>query len=938
MCRSAFVRCLSVFSVTFSIALGAPVPGSSQQAEEEALINAPDHPLLQGLEWRSIGPVGQGGRVDDIAVHPTDNRIYYIGFATGGLWKTVNHGTTFTPIFDTYGTHSVGALALAPSDPDVLYVGTGEANNRQSSSFGEGVYKSTDGGVSFTHVGLRETQSIARALVPPTDPDVVWVAATGHLFGPNPERGVFKTTDGGQSWRKVLYVDEDTGATDLVLDPSNPDVLLAATYQRRRTACCFVGGGPGSGIWRSGDGGETWTKVEGNGLPNGTLGRIALSMTPADPDVVYAQIEVAADMEEPLTDEEAEEWERLAEADSLPPDPQWSGVWRSDDKGATWEFRSNENGRPMYFSQIRVSPADPDLVYTVDQRIAKSRDGGVTWETLRGYGHVDQHALWIDPANHDHLVTGNDGSVDVSWDQGETWESLRTWAVGQPYHASVDMRRPYHVCTGLQDNGSWCGPSLVREGPILAQDWYGVGGGDGFYTAVDPTDPSMIYSESQNGRIRRVNMRLGDTEGIRPQAPDEDDPEDTNIVPAPPVDTEIRWNWNTPFILSPHNPQTIHTGGNRFFTSRDRGETWTMSPDLTKNVNRDEVEVMGVGNDIPRCRQNERGAECTLSRNDGVGAWSTMVSVAESPLVPGLLWAGTDDGNIQVSQDGGATWTEVSRNLPGGTTRYYVSRVEASYFDPGTAYVSIDRHKSDDLQPYVYVTRDYGRSWSDISSNLPGHGNVNTVRQDPRNPSLLYVGTEFGFFISLDEGGSWQSFMPGLPVVRIDDVLVHPRENDLVLATHGRSVWIMDDVTALQALTDEVTSSDVHLFEPREAVLWKEDVRQDREVPGNKNWTGSNAPAGTAIQYYLASDAGGDVTIQISDPISGEVVRDLEGTGQAGLNRIQWDLSTNPDEEDEDDDEGPPVDPGVYRVTLSVNGVEHSALVTVLEDVWLVTP
>lgn len=940
MLRSAIVRHLPLSLIVLSAILGPPSTGSSQQPEEDAMIHAPDLPILQGFLWRSIGPVGQGGRVDDIAVHPDDGRIYYVGFATGGLWKTTNHGTTFTPIFDTYGTHSIGDLALAPSNPDVLYVGTGEPNNRQSSSFGDGMYKSTNAGESFTHIGLRETQTISRVLVHPTDPDVVWVAANGHLFGPNPERGVFKTTDGGQTWRRVLFVDEDTGATDLVLDPSDPDNMFAATYQRRRTACCFVGGGPGSGIWRSGDAGETWTKVEGGGLPGGTMGRIALAMTPADPDVVYAQIEVAADREEALAEEAAEEWERLAEADSLPPDLQWSGVWRSDDKGDTWEFRSNENGRPMYFSQIRASPQDPDLVYTVDQRIAKSRDGGQTWETLRGYGHVDQHALWIDPANHDHLVTGNDGSVDVSWDQGETWESLRTWAVGQPYHVSVDMRRPYYVCTGLQDNGSWCGPSLVREGPILPQDWYGVGGGDGFYTAVDPTDPSMIFSESQNGRLRRVDMRLGDSEGIRPQAPEEDDP-DTNIVPAPPVDTEIRWNWNTPFILSPHNPQIIHVGGNRFFTSRDRGETWTMSHDLTKNVDRDEVEVMGVRNEIPRCRQWTRGAECTLSRNDGVGAWSTMVSVAESPLVPGLLWAGTDDGNIQLSQDGGATWTEVSRNLPGGTTQYYVSRVEASYFDPGTAYVSIDGHKSDDLRPYVYMTRDYGASWTDITSNLPEYGNVNTIRQDPRNPSLLYVGTEFGFFVSLDEGGAWHRFMPGLPVVRIDDVVVHPRENDLVLATHGRSIWIIDDMTALQELTDEVTASDVHLFEPREAVLWKEDVRQDREVPGNKNWTGVNAPAGTAIQYYLASEPAGDVTIQISDAISGDVVRDLAGSALAGLNRVQWDLLTNPEEPEEgeeQEDEGPPVGPGVYRVTLKVDAMERSALVTVLEDVWLVTP
>jgi len=932
VCRRLSFRSL-VAVLAVLVGPAATMGPLAAQEDADEVVNAPDHPLLRGFRWRSIGPTGQGGRVDDIAVHPDDTRVFFVGFATGGLWKTINHGTTFEPVFDRYGTHSIGDLAIAPSDPDVVYVGTGEPNNRQSSSFGDGLYKSTDGGETFTHSGLRETQTIARVRVHPDDADAAWVAANGHLFGPNPERGVFKTTDGGESWEKVLYVDENTGATDLVLHPTNPDVLYAATYQRRRTACCFVGGGPGSGIWRSTDGGESWTRLEGGGLPRGTMGRIALATTPAAPDMIYAQIEVAADREEPLTEEELEAWERLEDADSLPPDPEWSGVWRSSDQGDAWDFRSNENGRPMYFSQIRVSPEDPDLVYTVDQRIAKSTDGGVEWETLSGYGHVDQHAFWIDPENHDHLITGNDGGIDMSWDQGETWESFRAWAVGQPYHASVDMRRPYYVCTGLQDNGSWCGPSSVREGPILAEDWYGVGGGDGFYTAVDPTDWTIVYSESQNGNIRRTDLREGDSDGIEPEMPDEDDPLDTNIRPHPaPGTEEIRWNWNTPFILSPHNPKTIHTGGNRFFTSRDMGETWRMSPDLTKDVDIGEVVVMGVQMNTTDCDQEDRGIDCILSRNDGVSDWSTIVSVAESPIVPGILWAGTDDGNIQVSRDGGATWTEVSRNLPGGTTQYYVSRVEASWHDSATAYVSIDGHKSGDMSPYVYRTRDFGQSWTEITSNLPAYGNVNTVRQDPVNPDLLYAGTEFGFFVSLDEGGSWQRFMPGLPVVRVDDVLVHPRENDLVLATHGRSVRILDDVTALQGMTGEVMAAEVHLFEPRDAVDWKEDIRLDREVPGNKNWTGENAPEGTFIQYVLGSPAD-DVRIQITDPVTGEVVRDLEGTGLEGLNRVQWELETNP--EDEDDDEGPPVGPGTYRVTLTVGGITRSATVRVLEDVWM---
>jgi photosystem II stability/assembly factor-like uncharacterized protein len=933
-------------SLFLLVAVWADPNTTTAQDTDEALVNQSDNQLLRPFRWRSIGPIGQGGRVDDIAVHPTDTRTYYVGFATGGLWKTTNNGTTFDPIFDEYGTHSIGAIGIAPSNPDVIYVGTGEANNRQSSSFGAGVYKSSDAGASFEFMGLHETQSIARVIVHPTDANTVWIAASGRLFGANPERGVFKSTDGGRSWNHVLAVDENTGATDLVIDPSNPSRLFAATYQRRRTECCFVGGGAGSGIWASDDAGESWSRLEGNGLPVGTMGRIALATTPADPDVIYAQIEVAADKVDPLTDEDRAAWEALAEDDESPPDPQWNGVWRSTDGGSSWQFRSNENGRPMYFSQIRVSPSDPDLLYTVDQRVQKSRDGGQTWETLSGFGHVDQHALWIDPADHNHIMIGNDGSVDITYDQGETWESLRSWAVGQPYHASVDMQRPYWVCTGLQDNGSWCGPSSNRGSDILPQDWFRAGGGDGFYTQIDPTNPDIVYSESQNGNVRRMDLSTGEQVTIRPRGQGGrgggrgGGNAESNIRPAPPEGTQIRWNWNTPMLLSPHNPSTIYVAGNRFFTSRDRGDTWSMSGDLSKNVNRDDVVIMGVPNDVPRCRQLDRGVDCNPSRNDGVSNWSTGASVAESPVVPGVLWFGSDDGNIQVSQDGGATWTEVSRNLPGGTTQYYVSRVEASHFDAATAYVSIDGHRSDDLRPYVYVTRDYGQSWESISSNLPEYGNVRTVRQDPRNSRMLYAGTEFGFFISGDEGQEWHRFMNGLPVVRVDDVLVHPRDNDLVLATHGRSVYVMDDVSALQQTAMDSLAPAAHLYPPRDAVAWRQDRRRSRSVTGDKGWTGESAPPGTAIHYWLA-EADDDVSLTISDAITGELFRSLDVSGVVGMNRVQWDLRGESPAGGRGGRGGfggggaPQADPGVYRITLSAGGSEHSTTVRVLEDIWM---
>ena len=913
---------------------------SSAGDAQETVVNQSNDPILQSFSWRGIGPIGQGGRVDDLAVSKENPHVYFVGFATAGLWKTKNNGTTFKAVFETHPTSSVGAVAISDADADIVWVGTGEANNRQSSSFGAGVYLSTDAGETFDLAGLEETQSISRILTHPTDPNVAWVAANGHLFGANPERGVYKTTDRGSSWEKVLYVDENTGATDLIIDPSNPDVLFAATYQRRRTACCFVGGGPGSGIWHSSNGGNDWSRVEGNGLPKGTMGRIALATSQANPNVIYAQIEVAQDKEESLSSDEASEYQRLAQEDALPPDPEHNGIWRSTDKGSTWEFRSNENGRPMYFSQIRVDPMDPNLVYVVDQRVHKSTDGAQNFTTLEGYGHVDQHAFWINPENSNHIMIGNDGSLDVSYDQGETWESFRNWEVGQPYHASIDMRRPYYVCTGLQDNGSWCGPSSVRGEQILSEDWYRVGGGDGFYTAVDHTDHQQLFSESQNGNIRRVNLETGEQISIRPQPPRND--QDSNISPAPSRDLEIRWNWNTPFILSPHNQRVIFAGSNRLFKSLDQGRTWTMSPDLTKNVDRDEIEIMGQYNSLPRCRPWIRGEECILSRNDGVSQYSTIVSIAESTLMPGVLWVGTDDGNIQLSRDGGNTWTEVGTNIPGGTHNYYVSRVEASHSDPGRAYASLDGHRSDDLRPYIYMTHDFGETWTSIESDLPSYGNVRTIREDPQNSDLLYAGTEFGFYISLNGGDNWHKFMNNLGTTRIDDVIVHPRDNDLVLATHGRSVQIMDDITPLQGLNAHVLEKDVHLFEPREAVLWKQDRRFSRSVTGAKIWQGKNAPQGTMISYYLKDETNGATNITVTDLSTGETFREIEGSTNKGLNRVAWDLrGTAPPIEESVNrgffgrNQAPTAEPGTYRITLEVNGESLSQLVDVLEDVWM---
>jgi len=961
----------------FSLTLLALAAALGVEAQDSAVVNAATDPMLRGFRWRSIGPTGQGGRVNDIAVVETNPSVQYVAFATGGIMKTTNNGTTWKPVFDTYSTHSVGDLALAPSNPEILYVGTGEPNNRQSSSFGDGMYKTTDGGRSFTQVGLRETQSIARVIVHPRDPNTVWVAAVGHLFGPNAERGIYKSTDGGATWRKVLYIDEHTGATELVIHPRDPNILLAAMYTRRRTSWGFAAGGPQNGIYRSINGGETWTRVNGGGLPRGVTGRIALDIARSNPNVVYAQIEVGP------SGEPVQAGARSTGApgggggggggqqQNLPPDDQVSGIWRSSDGGRSWSFRSNENQRPMYFSQIRVDPNDENTVYVAGVQARKSTDGARTFTTLSGLGHVDHHAIWINPANSRHVLYGNDGSIDVSWDAGETWESLRNWSMGQPYHASVDMKRPYTVCTGLQDNGSWCGPSSVRSGPILGWDWYRVGGGDGFYTQVDPGDPNTMYSESQNGNINRLDLRTGTTTSIRPRAPIRGPDGGVtfgaaggpNVFPTPEPGTVFRWNWNTPIQISPHDASTIITGANRLFISRDKGTTWWVSSELTRAVNRDEREILGLKGSLPSCSR-QRAGTCINAKNDGVSFFGTIIAVAQSHISPDVIWVGSDDGNVQVTRDGGRSFTEVGRNIPGGTREYYVSRVEPSYFDLGTAFVSLDGHRHDDLKPYVYVTRDYGATWTSITSDLPATGNVNSIRQDPRNPNLLYAATEFGFFTSLDEGRRWKRFMTNLPVVRVDDVIVHPRDNDLVLATHGRSIWILDDVTPLQQLSPQVQREAVTLFEPRSAVRWREDIRLRRSVTGRKHFEGENAPAGTAIAYHLANAASGEVTITIRDLGSGGFVRTLTGGREAGLHRVQWNLCSdlrqvqggqggfgggggggNPCSQGggggggggggQGARVGTLAQPGAYLVTLSVDGKEFTRTVTVLEDTWM---
>ena len=735
---------------------------------------------LDGLALRSIGPAVMGGRIDDVAVDESRPWVFYIGAASGGVWKTTNAGTTWTSLFDDQPVSSIGDVTLAPSDPEIVWVGTGEPNNRQSSTIGHGVYKSTDGGASWEHAGLADTHHIGRIVIHPTDPATVYVAAVGRLWGANAERGVFRTTDGGKSWDKVLFVDEDTGVIDLVMDPVNPRILYAAAYQRRRTPWGFSGGGPGSGLYKTSDAGETWRRLE-QGLPQGTLGRIGLDVYRGDPRVVYATVQHDAA----------------------------GGIYRSDDRGESWVKMSDLNPRPMYYSQIRIDPSDDRRLYVLGGPFYYSDDGGRTFTrntdmtpTYDVGVHGDHHALWIDPSNGGHLILGGDGGLYVSWDASVTWDKLNNIPLGQFYAIGVDMQSPYFVYGGLQDTHSWGGPSATRRHiGILNPDWDQINFGDGMYQQVDPTDPDTIYTESQGGNIVRFDRATGDRKTIKPTPPDGEDP--------------YRFHWTAPIAISPHDSNRIYLGGNRLFTSTDRGETWTRTDDLTRAEDRDALPIMGQVPD-----------ETTLSRHDGTSSWGTITTLAESPIAAGVLWVGTDDGLVQVSRDEGQTWASQAGRFPGlDDSRALVSRVVASRANPGRAYAAFDRHRLDDVIPYIYTTDDYGGSWRSIGDGLPDDaGWVNVVAEHPQNHDLLFAGTETGLFTSIDRGVTWHRLRGNFPTVPVDDLVVHPRDHDLVVGTHGRSIYILDDLAPLAELSAEVLQSSAHLFSVRAATefhRWK---------------------------------------------------------------------------------------------------------------------
>ena len=674
------------------------IVGRSEQAPAGAAFSKGP---FDSLHFRPIGPASMSGRITDLAVYESNPSIFYVGTAHGGVWKTTNAGTTFEAQFQDEGLISIGDVTVSQSNPDLVWVGTGESNNRQSTSWGDGVYKSTDGGKTFANMGLKTSRFINRIVIDPRNNDIVLVAATGSLFGPGGERGIYKTGDGGKTWKQALKVDDDTGANDLVMDSTDNRILYASMYQRRRTACCMNGGGPGSGVWKSTDGGDTWTKLS-EGLPNEPMGRIGLDVNRRRPNVLYATVEGQSPLPaarggaaQPNADEAPQGGGRGATT-AVGVDKTPTGLYRSDDAGATWRKVNNENARPMYFSQVRIDPNDPETVFYAGVKLHKTVDGGKT-VTLNATQtiHDDVHAIWIDPANSNHMIIGNDGGVAISWDSAKTWNFVHNIPVGLFYHVSYDMATPYNICGGMQDNYSWCGPSAVRGAVGIAGfNWATMQGGDGFVAIQDPTDYRIAYSESQDGNMVRIDRVTGETISIRPQ-PNAGEP-------------VLRWNWDTPLVMSPNDPKIIYAAANKVFRSANRGLNWeTQGSDLTGNANRDDIVTMGV-----------KGSDIRIAKDDGIQAWPTIISFSESAKRAGIVYAGTDDGHLNVSRDGGRSWTDVADRIPGLPKGIWVSEVVPSRFDEGTVYATFDGHRQNDFNTYIYVSRDFGNTWQTASANL----------------------------------------------------------------------------------------------------------------------------------------------------------------------------------------------------------------------------
>lgn len=869
-----------------------------------------DDLLRDGFQYRNLGPFRAGAWVSDIAVpeKPLKSHLYtfYVAARSGGVWKTTNNGTTFEPVFENQNVASIGALAIAPSNENIVWVGTGDASCARSSYWGDGMYKSIDGAKTWQRMGLIDSHHIARIVIHPTNPDVIYVAAMGHLFSTNEERGVFKTTDGGKTWSKVLYVNDRTGAVDLVINRNAPDTLYAATYECLRYPWRLQDGGPGTALYQTVDGGMNWKRLEG-GFPGGEIGRIGIDIFQRDTKVLYALVDNRN--KRAATEEEV----RQARERNIPLRERAIGgeVYRTDDAGATWRKVSTGNSdlssKTGYaFNQLRIDQNNPDRLFITGASLSSSEDGGKTWTGTdrsqqrpfrRAFG--DFRTFWIDPQNSDRMIAGSDGGVFISYDGGKTCDHLANLPLGEVYALTVDLENPYNIYAGLQDHESWRGPSNGWSGSIGMEDWTTVGTGDGMYNQVDPNDSRWLYNTQEFGRHARFDQKTRERKIIAPRRTE--------------GQSMLRFNWVAPLRLSPHDPKTLYAGAQVLFRTIDRGETWQeISPDLTTN---DPAKISPPGAAIQFC---------------------TITTIAESPRQAGVLWVGTDDGKVQVSKDGGGAWNDVTREIAqaGGPEDAWVTRVFASHHKPGTAYVAKSRHRQDDFRPFLYKTTDFGTSWAPIIGNLPARP-INVIFEDSVNADLLFVGNDMGVFVSLDGGRHWSALKGNMPVAAVHDLIVHPREGDLVAGTYGRGIWVTD-IKPLREMNKELLAQEAHFFAVKPTARRREGALGNYRLYGDRLAVTPNEPNGMTFTYYL-KEGKDKVTFTVADA-SGKIIRSLDGSSKAGINRIVWEMSDTGSRPAggfrQPTLELRTVPPGEYKVTMQFGGKQMSQKALVLSATY----
>ena len=857
----------------------------------KAQINTSMSKMLENYNWRAIGPANMGGRVTDIDGVPGDPSTFYVSGADGGIFKTTNGGVSFNPIFENQRAYSIGALTIAPSDNNILWVGTGEGDPRNSVGYGWGVYKSIDGGMSWKHLGLKNTERIKRIVVDPKNPNIACVCALGKEWGPNKERGVFKTIDGGETWEKILYIDENTGCADIAMEVNNPRIMYAGMWTFRRKPWRFDDGGKNTALYRTMDGGETWKKIM-NGLPDKDMARPGVHIAQSEPNIIYLMTEFEGG----------------------------GTAFKSEDRGENWEMVNDDpniNFRPFYYSDVRVDPNQPNVLFSISGRLSRSKDSGNTWEQIAKTVHGDHQALWIDPTNSKYILNGSDGGFQRSFDGGDSWEIINNIELSQFYQMEIDNKKPYNIYGGLQDNGTWVGPSnsLYKAG-ILKRHWKGLAYGDGYFAVPIPGEEHFVYTNLQGGVPFLVDSRYGNVQTIHPY------PKIVGSAGDAIEKHKYRFNWDSPIMISPHDPETVYVGGNVVFKSNNRGKSWeVISPDLTTN---DKSKQRSSGGTI---YQDNTAAEFHC----------TILYLAESPIQKGVIWAGTDDGNIQVTLDGGKSWSNLKNRIKGLPQFSWISKIHASEHNAGTAIIVVDQHRMNDFRPYIFMTEDFGKSWKKITSNLPSNDYVKVVRQDPHNPNLLFAGMEHGVFASWNLGKSWEKINNNLPNVSVRDLRIQARDRDLVVATHGRGVFILDDIRPIEELKNSI-GKPIHLFPIREATLWNMYWRI--ENLGDRTYAAKNPEYGTYINFSLQKDAKSPVNIDILDK-NGSLVTSLEmKDAKKGVNRVVWDLGydaavtlENKIEEGFSSNEiRPKVVPGEYTARINFEGLKLEEKITVVGD------